>query len=193
MRSFAAGGNVWYVEVNALVLMRAKSQGVDLRSMYAGRAGWERLAELVDDPVSFAPMLWLMVSDQAAKLSVAQDAFYALLAGDTLAAAQDAFTRSLFDFFPDPRARTLAHQAMDKAAAQRILPIPSSSVTSSQELPASTLGATPSLSSGPPPSSAAMKTGCTPPTSCASLPISTAEKDEPGESTISPDGRLQSA
>lgn len=193
MRSFSAGGHAWHLEVNTLVMMRIRSQGIDLRSMYTGKDGWQKLAELVDDPIEFAPMLWLIVADQAGKVGISQEAFYALLAGDALAAAQDAFTRSLFDFFPDPRARKIAHQAMDQAEKERNRPIPSISATSSQESPDSTLGPTPLPNSGSPLEHDATKTGSTPPINCASMPTSTEAKAEPPTaSTTSPGGPLQS-
>lgn len=141
MRSFQAGGTTWHVEITTLEVMRIRSQGIDLRKCYRGE--WQQLGELIDDPSTFAPMLWLIVEEQAKKIGVTMDAFYSLLAGDQLAAAQDAFTRSLFDFFPDPRARAVAHQAMDEAQKARSSPIPSTLPTTSQELQASTLGDTP--------------------------------------------------
>jgi hypothetical protein len=79
------------------------------------------LLGLLDDPVKFVRVLWLLVEEQAEKLGVTPEDFGRALKGDPLDAAAEAFFEALVSFSPSrarPLLRTMAAKSREIAAAE---------------------------------------------------------------------------
>lgn len=110
----------WEVRIDVNAAKKARgSLKVDLLGLFDN--GAKAFAELLDDPILFVDVLWLLVEKQAKELKVTAEAFAAEIKGDVLGDAIDAFTEELVDFFPGAerrkamRAMLAAGQRMQKA------------------------------------------------------------------------------
>ena len=131
-------GREWAVSIHVLAIERVQDKtGVKIGALI--RDGLAGLLELADDPVKFVRVLWVLVEEQAAALSVAPEQFGRAMGGDALEAAFDAFVNALADFSPS-RLRSLIRGLTAKTSPTADQPTSSSSVTnspaSSESIPA---------------------------------------------------------
>jgi len=113
MKSFKdSEGREWLIHVNVSAVKRVRDlTKVDLPGLIG-----EGLGKLLEDPVEFVNVLYVLVKPQADSRNppVTDEEFGAALGGDTLERAADAFVEELIDFFPAPRRQPL-RELMKKA------------------------------------------------------------------------------
>lgn len=96
----------WLVSVTVDTIRRVrKALDVDLLAIVTDGELLERLA---DDPVLLCEVLWVACQPQALARSVAEEDFYAGLAGDAVDQATRVLLEELVAFFPKPRRALLA-------------------------------------------------------------------------------------
>ncbi len=94
-----SAGREWVVAIHVHALEQVETRcavkiGALLRDQLAG------FLELVEDPVKFVRVLWVLVEDQAEKFGVKPEQFGRALGGDALEGAVEAFVGALADFSP---------------------------------------------------------------------------------------------
>jgi hypothetical protein len=123
MRTFTdSAGRSWSVEINVAAVKRVRGLlGVDLYKLIDD--GFQRLGEVVCDPVQLADVLYCLVKDEADSRNLTDEDFGRGLAGDAITEAADVFVAELIDFFPDPRARAALRKVIDagKKVRNRLL------------------------------------------------------------------------
>jgi hypothetical protein len=96
---------VWELNLNVYEMKRLRAAlGIDLVNVITLDAKGSVQVDLIDrianDPCLLVDILWVLVSEQAAKANVTDEDFGASLAGDTIEQATTAFLDELVDFFP---------------------------------------------------------------------------------------------
>lgn len=109
---FNGGGREWVVEINVAQVKAVRTAlGVDLLKIVDEK----ELGRLSEDPVELCNILYVLCRDQAKAAGLDDEGFGRMLAGDTIAAATDAFLAALVSFFPSPRLRQSLGQALQMA------------------------------------------------------------------------------
>jgi hypothetical protein len=94
-----SNGRDWSVAINVAAVKRVRGTlDVDLPGLVGGGLG-----ELMQDPVKFVDVLYVLCRPQADQAGVSDEQFGAAFGGDTLERAAEAFVEELIDFFPAPR------------------------------------------------------------------------------------------
>jgi hypothetical protein len=119
MRTFTDSvGRVWIVQINVAAVKRVRGLlGIDLYKLIDD--GFQRLGEVVSDPVQLADVLYCLVKDEADARGLTDEDFGRGLAGDAITEAADVFVEELIDFFPDPRARAALRKVIDAGRTVR--------------------------------------------------------------------------
>jgi hypothetical protein len=95
-------GRGWLVSIDTRQLRRVR----EATSFELGRLlddGMRRLNEIGTDPELLCRVLFVLVGDQAGRVGVSEDQFFAGIGGDSLEAAFDAFLKAFADFCPSRR------------------------------------------------------------------------------------------
>ncbi len=146
MRSFADnGGRTWSIAVNFWTCRQVRDRvGVDLFKLIENNL--TPLADLLNDPVKFCDVLFVLASDQAKAAGVTDEQFGRSLGGDSYGQAQTAFFEALIDFFPDARARDAMRKILTAARRTGELLVSELEKT----IPENDSGSTPTKSPEPP-------------------------------------------
>jgi hypothetical protein len=142
----------WRLEITAYSLKAVRATtGVDLDKLVAEDT--RLLTELVSDSVKFVDVLFVLVKDQADRLSVTDEEFGRSLGGDAIEAAGRAFESAFLFFCPSrmrrvmAAARAKAEAALDLATAKAVANIealdPESVFTNSASNSAASVESTP--------------------------------------------------
>lgn len=119
-----SNGRSWPVAINVAAMKRVRDLAkVNLYELLDEKM--EKYAALVNDPMTFVDVLFILCMDEAKKENVSDESFGRAMAGDALEAAVDAFTEELIDFFPQAQTRkslrkvTAAAKAVQKKVMER--------------------------------------------------------------------------
>jgi hypothetical protein len=112
-----SNGRDWAVTINVAAVKRVRGTlDVDLPGLVGVGLG-----ELMQDPVKFVDVLYVLCRPQADTAGVSDEQFGAAFGGDTLERAAEAFVEELIDFFPAPRRGPLrALMAKSKAIDENV-------------------------------------------------------------------------
>src|SRR5947209_4583167 len=80
---------------------------------------FQGFAELLADPLSLVDVLYVLCREQCQRLSMSDEQFGRMFAGDTILGARDAFAEAYVDFFPDAEIRKNLRQLMGKTSQIR--------------------------------------------------------------------------
>ncbi|AMV29288.1 hypothetical protein VT84_33140 [Gemmata sp. SH-PL17] len=124
-------GREWVVAIHVHAVEQVEARcdvriGALLRDQLAG------LFELLEDPVKFVRVLWVLVEEQATKVALTPEQFGRSLGGDALEAAWQAFVGALADFSPS-RLRSRIRALVATTNADPSPATSSGSVTNSPE------------------------------------------------------------
>jgi hypothetical protein len=108
-------GRSWPITLNLLKVKQVKEKlQVNLLDVIEEKG--ELLARIYDDPMFLADLLFFLLAEDLSAKSVDADGLLKMLAsGDVLAAAADAVTEALCDFFPSAPKRATAKKFVLKA------------------------------------------------------------------------------
>lgn len=113
MAKFTDGAGREWVLVIDVPAIEAVAAATEVRVDRLIRDQMAGLAELLDDPVRFARVLWVLCEERAEKIPVTPEQFGRALYGDPLEEAGKAFVGALADFSPS-RPRRLLRELVKK-------------------------------------------------------------------------------
>lgn len=114
MQVFQAGGRDWVLKVDLpkIELVRAKL------NFDIGARDCSQFEPLTNDPLKAGNVLWLLVADQAEKVSVSREMFLESLQGDDGETASRKLLEAIIDFFPSRQRDTLRRMLAEHVEAQ---------------------------------------------------------------------------
>ena len=179
MHSFSAGAHTFQINLTLGELRRVRAAGWDLLALDAGDP--PLALRLRSDPYTTGEILWALLAPQLEHANLSETDFVGLLDGPALAAAYQALTEELVDFFQKLGRTDLAEllHTSGRIWAQALVTatstlerteIPGTPSPSSPPALNSSPGPGPSANSPQPPTDAAATNGRTPPPSPPSSP-----------------------
>ncbi|VTR93570.1 Uncharacterized protein OS=Isosphaera pallida (strain ATCC 43644 / DSM 9630 / IS1B) GN=Isop_2427 PE=4 SV=1 [Gemmata massiliana] len=89
----------WVVKIHVFAVEQVENRtGVKIGSLIQDKLAG--LIDLIEHPVKFVRVLWVLIEEQAVKLGVKPEQLAESLSGDALEAAYHAFIHALADFSP---------------------------------------------------------------------------------------------
>lgn len=106
-------GKEWQLAITVNTAKRLKTDGFNFHELAENR--FAKYIAILQDPVEFTHLLWLLCKPDAEKAGLTED-YFGDFNGDELAAAQEAFASAYAAFFPNPQTRSALNLIRERMA-----------------------------------------------------------------------------